>query len=146
MARMHSRKHGKSGSRKPEKREKVDWLDYNEEEGAKIILKLSKEGHSNAMIGTILRDTYGLPDVRLYGLRIAKVTGRKDVPEDLYNVLVSTVNLHKHMAANKKDANAKHGLQLMESKIRRLGKYYARTGKLPSDWKYTIEKARLIVK
>lgn len=145
---MHSRKHGKSGSKKPEKKDKVDWLDYNDEEIKKIILKLAKEGNSNARIGMILRDSYGIPDVRMYNLKISEVTEelKKEVPEDMYNLLVSTVNLHKHMGTNKKDAKAKHGLELMESKVRRLGKYYARTGKLPSDWKYTIEKARLIVK
>ena len=42
------------------------------------------------------------------------------------------------------DIDSKLGVD--ESKIRRLGKYYARTGKLPSDWKYSLDKARLLVK
>ena len=50
------------------------------------------------------------------------------------------------MNQNHCDAKAKHGLELLESKIRRLGKYYARKGKLPKDWKYSIETAKLIVK
>jgi ribosomal protein S15P/S13E len=33
----------------------------------------------------------------------------------------------------------------MESKIRRLSKYYVRTGKLPDTWKYTLEDAKLMV-
>ena len=50
------------------------------------------------------------------------------------------------MEQNHGDANSKHGLELLESKIRRLGKYYARTGKLQKGWKYSIEQARLIAK
>ena len=70
---------------------------------------------------------------------------KKEVPEDLYNLMKQAVSLHRHLAENKKDNKAKHGLELMESKIRRLSKYYVRTGKVPKDWKYSIERARLIV-
>ena len=70
----------------------------------------------------------------------------KGVPEDIYNLMVRAVNVHKHMAASKKDSKAKHGLELLESKIRRLGKYYARNGQLPEDWKYNVEDAKLLVK
>ena len=69
-----------------------------------------------------------------------------NLEEDLYNLIKRAVNLHKHMDKNKKDSKSKHGLELLESKIRRLGKYYARTGKLPSDWKYSLDKAKLLVK
>ena len=45
----------------------------------------------------------------------------------------------------KKDMTAKRGLILTESKIRRLIKYYHNTGRLPLDWKYTREGAKLLV-
>ncbi|MBI5347653.1 MAG: 30S ribosomal protein S15, partial [Candidatus Aenigmarchaeota archaeon] len=47
---------------------------------------------------------------------------------------------------NKKDTKNKHAVELMESKIRRLGKYYVKKGRLPKDWKYNIEQAKLLVK
>ena len=122
MARMHSRKHGKSGSKKPLKKT-VPWLSYDKEETEKLILKLAKEGKSSSEVGLILRDQYGIPDVRIFGL-----------------------SLHRYLDGNKKDAKAKHGMELLESKIRRLGKYYARTGRLPGNWKYSLEKVKLIVK
>jgi small subunit ribosomal protein S15 len=50
------------------------------------------------------------------------------------------------MKANKKDAKAKHGLEYVESKIRRLGKYYVKTGKFPKGWRYSIEATKLIIK
>ena len=146
MARMHSRKHGKHGSKKPVKRMKLEWLIYDKDEVEKIVQKLAKEGKSSSKIGIILRDQYGVPDARYFGTRIGKILPKPDVPEDLYNLLTKAVTLHKHMGQNRKDSKGKHGLMLLESKIRRLGKYYTRTGKLPKNWKYAIGDARLIVK
>ena len=148
MARMHSRKHGRSRSHKPAKK-KPAWLGYDKGEIESLVVKLAKEGMPNSQIGIALRDQYGIPGVRAVGLRVAKVTEQhtaKEVPEDLYNLIKQAVSLHKHLGDNKKDAKAIHGVELVESKIRRLGKYYTRKGKLPAGWKYTIEKAKLIVK
>lgn len=148
MARMHSRKHGKHGSKKPPKRRHT-WLIYDREEVEALIAKLAKEGKTNAGIGLMLRDQYGVPDVRALGLkvsRVSKATVKKEVPEDIYNLMKRAVNLRKHLEQNHGDAKAIHGLELLESKIRRLGKYYARTGKLQKDWKYSVEQARLLVK
>jgi small subunit ribosomal protein S15 len=148
MARMHSRKHGRSRSHKPEKK-RPSWLGYDKGEIESLITKLAKEGMTNAKIGIALRDQYGIPDVRVAGIRVAKVTEGhvpREVPEDMYNLIQQAVGLHKHLQENKKDAKAIHGVELVESKIRRLGKYYVRKGKLPVGWKYTIEKAKLIVK
>ncbi len=145
---MHSRKHGKHGSHKPEKRRPA-WLMYEPVEIEKLIVKLAKEGKTNSEIGRTLRDQYGVPDVRSLGMRVSTIAEkevRKEVPDDIYNLIKNAVQLHKHLAANHHDAKATHGLELLESKIRRLGKYYARTGKLPGDWKYSIDKARLLVK
>lgn len=149
MARMHSRKHGRSGSKKPLKRIKQEWLVYDKGEVEKLMLKLAKEGKTSSEIGITLRDQYGIPDVRVFGLRVTKVTEkevRKEVPEDLYNLIEKAVNLRRHLNESKKDAKAIHGLELVESKIRRLGKYYSRTGKLSKDWKYSVEQAKLLVK
>lgn len=146
MARMHSRKHGRHGSHKPIKRIRLDWLIYDKDEVKKLITKLSKEGKSSSQIGIMLRDQYGIPDVRYFDMRIAKVMDKREVPEDLYNMMKKAVNLHGHMNKMKKDSKGKHGLELLESKMRRLGKYYARTGKLPRGWRYSIEDAKLLVK
>jgi small subunit ribosomal protein S15 len=42
--------------------------------------------------------------------------------------------------------SSKRGMQLIESKIRRLAKYYKREGKLPEDWAYNLEQAKLLVR
>ena len=145
MARMHSRKHGKHGSKKPAKK-KLDWLGYDKDEGKNLVKKLEKEGKTSSEIGMILRDQYGIPDARSLGLRVSKVMQKKEITEDMYNLMKKVVNLHRHLQENKGDSKSKHGLELAESKIRRLGKYYSRKGRLPRDWKYSIEKAKLLVK
>ena len=148
MARMHSRKHGKHGSKKPLKRIRQEWLIYDKNEVEKLIIKMAKEGKTSSQIGIMLRDQYGVPDSRVFGLRVRRVietTTRKEVPEDLYNLMKRAVEVHRHLAGNKKDTKAKHGLELMESKIRRLAKYYRNKGRLPENWTYTIDKAKLIV-
>jgi len=154
---MHSRKHGKHGSKKPV-RKKAHWVTFESDEIEKLIQKLAKDGMTNATIGIYLRDQYGVPDVRAAGLRVSKVAnktrsekttaegGKMSVPEDMYNLIKKSVNLHKHMDTNHGDAKAKHGLELLESKIRRLGKYYVRKKVLPVGWKYTVESAKLIAK
>jgi small subunit ribosomal protein S15 len=145
---MHSRKHGKSGSKKPEKK-RHGWLMYEPAEVEKLIVKLAKEGKRNAEIGVILRDQYGIPDVRSLNMRVAKIAEKevkKEVPDEMFNLIKKAVNLRNHLNTNHHDAKATHGLELLESKIRRMGKYYARTGKLPRDWKYSADKARLLVK
>ena len=59
-------------------------------------------------------------------------------------LLEKVVNLNKHMKRNPKDTSNKRGKQLVESKIRRLVKYYKEKGKIPDDWKYSIDKAEML--
>ncbi|HIE33746.1 MAG TPA: 30S ribosomal protein S15, partial [Candidatus Altiarchaeales archaeon] len=64
---------------------------------------------------------------------------------DLENLIRKAVNLRKHLEQNKKDLHNRRALQLIESKIRRLTKYYKGAGKLPENWMYEPEKAKLMV-
>lgn len=148
MARMYARKKGKSGSKKP--LTKATWVEYSAEEVEQLVLKLAKEGYSSAMIGLILRDQYGIPSVRdVTGKKITKILAEHGlapkIPEDLFNLLKRAVNLRKHLEVHRKDKHSRRGLELIESKIRRLAKYYIRKGKLPKDWKYDPEKAKIWV-
>ncbi|MDD5416807.1 MAG: 30S ribosomal protein S15 [Candidatus Aenigmarchaeota archaeon] len=148
MARMYARKRGKSGSKKPIVSAK--WVEYKKEDVERLVVKLAKDGYSIPKIGQTLRDQYGIPDVKkVAGKPVGKILiahGIKaDIPEDLLNLLKKVVKLHEHMDKNKKDNTSKHGMELLESKIRRLAKYYVKTGKLPADWKYNAESAKLII-
>jgi len=151
MARMHARKKGKSGSTHPAVKQVPRWVKHSKEDVIELVVKLRKEGKSTSMIGQILRDVYGIPSVKaLVGKSIKQILVEKglypEYPEDLMNLMRKAVKLNKHLSNHKMDIHNKRALQLIESKIRRLVKYYKRSGVLPKDWYYSAEKAALIIK
>ena len=128
-----------------------DWVEYSNEEIEELILKLNKEGNSTSKIGIILRDQYGIPNVKLVtGKKITKILedhGQKEeYPEDIMNLIRKAVNIRDHLKENPKDLHTKRGLQIIESQIRRLGRYYVQEGVLPEGWRYEPRKAALLVK
>ncbi|MBD3204347.1 30S ribosomal protein S15 [Candidatus Woesearchaeota archaeon] len=150
MARMHSRRKGKSGSTKPSKKVIHSWIRYKPKEIELLIVKLAKQGMTPSQIGLHLRDTYGIPDVKLITKKkISKILVEKkilpEIPEDLMNLLKKVVALQKHLENNKKDKVAIRGLRLTESKVRRLVKYYKESKKLASSWNYNPKNVNLLV-
>ena len=150
MARIYSGKKGKSSSHKPPYKAVPKWTKTKKEDIENLVTDLAKKKQTSAMIGTILRDSYGVPDSTLIaGKSITQVMRENQLypeyPEDLMFLLRKAVELRKHMRTHKKDKHSQRGLQNLESKIRRLSKYYVRTGKMQKTWKYDSEKARLIV-
>lgn len=150
MARMYSRKKGKSGSKKPLQKT-AKWVDYKPEEVEDLVIKYAKQGLQSAKIGSILRDQYGVPSVKVVTKKtIAQILKENDLysklPEDLFNLLKRVVELRVHLEKNKKDYQSYRGLELTESKVRRLAKYYIRKGLLPKGWKYDPEQAKLLIR
>jgi small subunit ribosomal protein S15 len=148
MAKMHSRKKGRAGSKKPSAPAK--WVEYKDKELERLVLKLRKDGLNAADIGRTLRDQYGITSVKnLTKKTISEILKENNllpnIPEDLFNLLKKAVELRNHLTKNKKDYTSKHGLELMESKIRRLIKYYVRVRRLPRGFKYEPERAKLLI-
>ncbi len=148
MAKMHSRAVGTSGSKRPLKRTKPSWVRFGSKEVELLVAKLAKEGKSPSKIGLHLRDVYGIPDVRVITQKkicmILEEKGmRPKIPEDLHSLIKKSVTLQKHREENKKDNTSLRGLQLTESKIWRLVKYYKKVGRLPMDWKFDRQSIRL---
>ena len=149
MARMYSRKRGKSGSTKPEKKSKPSWLRYKGNEVELLVTKFAKERNTSSQIGQILRDSYGIPDVKIAtGKSITTILSEKnmlgEIPEDLLNLMKRLVLIKKHLELNKKDMPALRGFQLTDSKIKRLVKYYKNNQKLPIEWTYDLKSIRLL--
>jgi len=149
MARMYSEKKGKHGSTKPVRKTAPTWLKYSPSEVENLVVKLAKEGNPSQKIGLILRDTYGIPSVRTITgkkiLTIIKNAGlNPSIPEDLKNLIKRVLQIIKHLETNRKDMTAKRGLQLTESKIRKLVKYYKAKKVLPEDWTYSTEQAKFL--
>ncbi|WP_094228004.1 30S ribosomal protein S15 [Methanolobus psychrotolerans] len=150
MAKMHTRRKGNSGPTKPLRTEAPAWSTVTNEEVTKVVTDMWRQGVSTSEIGMTLRDKYGVPDVKIAtGKKITQIlreNGEKfAVPEDLYNLIVKAIGLRKHMNNNHKDVHNKRSLQNIESKIRRLVKYYQSTKILPADWKYKPETAEMLI-
>ena len=149
MARMHSRKKGNAGSTKPVEK-KASWVSYKPNEIEALIVKLAKQGNTTSQIGLILRDSYGIPDVKIIlKKKIAQVLKEKklnkSLPDDLYSLVERDIALMKHLEANHKDMTAKRGMQLTESKIKRLIKYYKKKGLIDQKFIYDRNKAKLLL-
>ena len=80
MARMHSRARGKSGSKKPTKKSVPAWVVYKPKEVELLIIRHAKEGKKGSQIGMIMRDQYGIPDVKiLIGKSISQILKEKNL-------------------------------------------------------------------
>ncbi len=150
MARMYARRKGKSGSKRVYRDSPPEWVEIPPEQVVKKVLELYDAGYQTSQIGIILRDTYGIPSVRqITGKRITEIlkeNGKEfTIPEDLRNLMVKALKLRDHLSEHRKDFHNKRGLQLIESKIRRLVKYYKNEGVLPEDWKYDPNTAKILL-
>jgi small subunit ribosomal protein S15 len=135
---------GRSQSTRPVSKRPPNWLVYQPDEVKALIINLAREGKSQSEIGNILRDVHGVPLVKpIVGYGVRKVLEEagiaSEIPEDLYNLMVRATRLRRHMDRNPKDFSNKRGLQLTESMIYRLTRYYKRKNKLPQDWNYRRE-------
>ena len=149
MARMHARRKGKSGSTHPIRKKYPEWSSLNPREIEARTIELAKSEKSTSEIGMILRDQYAIPDVKIAtGKKIMQILEKNniksEIPEDLRNLIGTALKLRKHLDVNKKDLKNKRNLQLTESKIRRLTKYYHAEHRLPKGWKYSPAQAKLM--
>lgn len=143
MARMHARRRGKSGSKRPISKLPPPWLKVTSEEVEALVVKYAKEGYPPSLIGVILRDRHGIPLVKqVTGKTINQILEENRVkpsmPEDLMNLIERARRIRIHLEKNRSDKYSRHRLQLVESKIHRLVKYYKRVGELPKGWEPTL--------
>jgi small subunit ribosomal protein S15 len=151
MARLHAHRKGKSGSTRPYLKANPEWVGMEKAEIEETIVRLHQEGLSTASIGVRLRDAYGVPNVRLAtGRSVTQILSSKGtkfaLPEDLASLIKRAASLQTHLKDHRKDLSNRRGLELIESRIRRLSRYYKARGVLPSDWDYSLKLAELQVK
>ncbi len=135
---------GRSRSTRPVSKRPPNWVIYQPDEVKALIINLAREGRSQSDIGNVLRDEYGIPLVKpIVGYGVRKVLEEAGIapriPEDLYNLMVKATRLRRHLEQNPKDFSNKRGLQLTESRIYALTRYYKGRGLIPQDWRYRDE-------
>jgi small subunit ribosomal protein S15 len=116
-----------------------------------LVLRLAREGHSPSRIGILLRDLHGVGSIKKATgksvLEILEERGiRRPLPEDLANLIRRALRLQRHLERNRKDKISLRSLEITEQKIRKLSRYYVKTGKLPRDWRYERERAALLLR
>ncbi|UCF07616.1 MAG: 30S ribosomal protein S15 [Thermoplasmata archaeon] len=150
MARIHSRKKGKSSSNRPYRAEPPEWVAPKPKEVERTVIRLADEGLSTSLIGMKMRDQYGVPSVKLCtGKSITTILSEHKrapkLPEDLRNLMRKAVNIGEHLVENPKDKHNQRALSLTEAKIRRLIRYYKSEGVLEKEWTYKLSTAKLLV-
>jgi len=148
MARMYSRKRGKSGSTNPSVKQVPSWVTYSAKETELLVVKYAKDGKTPSQIGLFLRDEYGIPDVKLVTKKsISQILQEKKLdkkfPEDLTALLKKVLAIQEHLKENHKDQPARRGLTLTESKILRLINYYKKVGRIPKEWNYDPKQIKM---
>ncbi|TFJ84564.1 hypothetical protein NSK_004029 [Nannochloropsis salina CCMP1776] len=150
MGRMHSKGKGMASSAIPYKRTPPSWAKATAKDVEEHVCKLAKKGLTPSNIGVILRDSYGIAQVKaVTGSKILRLLKKNllapEIPEDLYMLIKKAVAVRKHLERNRKDKDSKFRLILIESRIHRLARYYRTTRKLTPNWKYESSTAASIV-
>jgi len=143
---LPKREKGGSHSTRPVSKRPPTWCKYKPEEVEALVIKLAKEGHSPSRIGTILRDQHSIPLTKpITGKTISQILREAglapSIPEDLETLLGKATRLRVHLERSKKDLHNKRALQIIETKIYKLSRYYKREGLLPPDWEYQFKVA-----
>ncbi|KAJ1991462.1 ribosomal 40S subunit protein S13 [Coemansia spiralis] len=150
MGRMYTPGKGISKSAIPYRRTPSSWVKSTPEDVCEQICKLARKGVSPSQIGVVLRDSQGIPLVSsITGTKIVRILRANGLapalPEDLYCLIKKAVSVRKHLERNNKDNDAKYRLILIESRIRRLARYYRTSGQLDPSWEYNSETASALV-
>jgi len=150
MSRIHSGHKGRAGSHRPYPLTKPAWVTVSQEELVAQAVQLSKTGVSAAQVGMNLRDSFGVPSSRaVTGKRLGTLLKESaispEIPDDLQALLKRVVHLQRHLETHPKDLSNRRGLTLMESRIRRLARYYRQRKRIPETWRYTAAAAALQV-
>ncbi len=148
MARTHAHTHGKSHSTRPPTKDSPSWIIQKNEDIVELIINLSKQGHTPSEIGNILRDEYAIPLVKpILGKTITTILQennlQNDIPEDLNQLVQKALGLQKHLKTHNSDHRNVRSLELIESKVHRISRYYKKIGKIPNNWKYASVIAQL---
>ncbi len=100
----------KKGSKKKDVR--PGWVKMNDKEFEEKVVELARKGESLSRIGMIMRDSFGVPSAKLYGVKIGKIlkaNGIK-VPDEREVFSRKIERINSHLTGNKHDYSAKRSL------------------------------------
>ncbi len=148
---MHTKKKGKSASRKPLMENAKDESGIPKEQVEELIVSYAKQGMDPALIGEKLKREHKVMYIKqVTGKRMLQILKEKglvgQIPSDMLQLMKKAVGIRAHLNSNKKDVHARIRLGRVESKIWRLTKYYLNQGRLPRGWRYDPQTAELLIR
>lgn len=148
---MHTKKKGRSASRKPLMESASNDSGLSKEQITEIAVAYAKQGMGAALIGEKLKREHKVLYIRkATGQRLMTILKEKGlggpVPPDMLQLMKKAVGMRSHLETNHKDTHNRTRLGRVESKIWRLSKYYIRTGSLPKGWRYDPKQAELLIR
>jgi len=107
------------------------WLKYTKEEVKDIVLKLSKKGLTAEKIGLTLRDQYGIPNTKIYSLKIKKILEEKGEYKEptTLNLKTKLEKIIEHYKKNKQDKRAERSLINTKAKLKKREDYQIKKNK-----------------
>lgn len=103
------------------------WLKYTKEEIKEIILNLIKKTPelTSEKIGLILRDNYGIPKTKLYGIKIGAILKEDNLYKnpETENVSKKIKKLESYLEKNKQDKKAKRSLIIKKARLKKIAEY-----------------------
>jgi len=110
------------------------WLKYTEKEVKDIILSIAKKEPeiTSEKIGLVLRDTYGIPKVKIYNLKIGKILKEEGLYKnpDLINLEGKTEKLQTHLGKNKQDKRTGRAYTITRAKLKKTREYLVKKGEI----------------
>merc|ERR1711901_8854 len=105
MGRMHSKGKGIARRSLPYKRTPPSWVKQSAQDTVKEICNMAKKGYTPSNIGVVLRDSHGIPQVKMIAgnkiVRILRAQGLAPaLPEDLHCLIKKAVAVRKHLEKN----------------------------------------------
>jgi ribosomal protein S15P/S13E len=106
------------------------WLKYVDSEINEIILKIIEKNPTLTAekIGLVLRDNYGIPQTKIYSIKISEVlkkAGKYNSP-DLENLKNKVKKLEMHLKKNKQDKRTERALIITRAKLKKVEDYLAK--------------------
>lgn len=105
------------------KLEKPVWLKYTKEEVEAIILKLANKGMTSEKIGLVLRDQYGIPKAKIFGIKIKEILKEKYQDPNILNLKKKVEKINEHYKRNKQDKRAERSLTISKANLKKREDY-----------------------
>lgn len=112
-------------------KEKNTWMKKDNKEIEDLVISLAKQGLSSEKIGLVMRDTHGVPKVKIIGKKISSIIKEGNIKQgmqDVDNLNKKAERLQKHLEKNKVDKGAKRSMHRTKDKLKKLVTYYNRRG------------------